>query len=107
MLRIGNLDSQSVGWALRTEGTSVDDVGVDLSCLQIAVAEEFLDGADVDSVFEQVGGEGVPLMPSSALSPLCRVPDYAELRRRGPENRGYSGGSLESWPVCLGIIRGS
>jgi hypothetical protein len=35
--------------------TAVQDVGVDHGGLDAAVAEEFLDGADVVTVFEQVG----------------------------------------------------
>jgi len=32
----------------------------------VTVSEQALDGVDVDAGFEQVGGEGVPPMPSSA-----------------------------------------
>ena len=41
-------------------GAASEDVGVDHGGADIGVAEEFLDGADVVAVFEQVGGEGVP-----------------------------------------------
>ena len=36
------------------------DVGVDFGGLDVCVAHEFLDHADVDAVFQQVGGKGVP-----------------------------------------------
>ena len=35
------------------------DVGVDLGGDEVGVAEEFLDGAEVGAVVEEVGGEGV------------------------------------------------
>jgi hypothetical protein len=38
---------------------SFGDVGVDFGGFDIGVAKQFLDGADVFSGFEQVGGEGV------------------------------------------------
>jgi hypothetical protein len=41
------------------------------------VAEQLLYGADVVARLQHVRGEGVALMPGPALSPLCRVPDYA------------------------------
>ncbi len=36
------------------------DVGVDLGGLETGMAEEFLDGAEVGAVVEEVGGEAVP-----------------------------------------------
>ena len=45
---------------------SVEDVGVDHRRLEVAVAEELLDGANVRAVLEQVGGVAVTLMPISA-----------------------------------------
>ena len=48
-----------VGGADDAVGAAVEDVGVDHGRLDVAVAEEFLDGADVVSVLEEVGGEGV------------------------------------------------
>ncbi len=44
----------------------------------VAVSQQTLDGVDINAGFKQVGGESVALMPSSALAPLCRVPDYAD-----------------------------
>jgi len=35
-------------------------MGIDLGGLDVAVAEELLDGPDIVAVLEQVGGEGVP-----------------------------------------------
>ena len=39
-----------------TQGAVLKDVGVDHGGFDIFVAEEYLDGADVVSVLEQVGG---------------------------------------------------
>ena len=41
------------------EATSIEDVGVDHGCLDVFVAEEFLDCPDVITGLEQVGGEGM------------------------------------------------
>ena len=41
------------------ESAAIQNVGVDLSGLDIFVAEEFLHGADVVSRFEQMSGKGV------------------------------------------------
>jgi len=46
--------------------------------IELGVPEQNLDQADIDILFEQVRGKAVALMPSSALTALCRVPDYAE-----------------------------
>ena len=40
-------------------GAAVEDVVVDHGGLEIVVAEEFLGGADVGAIFEQVRGDGV------------------------------------------------
>jgi hypothetical protein len=54
------------------EGTSdaayatIERVGVDHRRGDIFVTEQFLDGPDVVAVFQQVGSEGMSLMPSSA-----------------------------------------
>ena len=45
-------------------------MGVDHGGFDILVPQQFLDGADVIAVFQQVGGETVPIMPSTEL---CRV----------------------------------
>jgi len=42
------------------EATGVQDMGVDHGGADAAVAQELLDGADVVSVLQEVGGEGVP-----------------------------------------------
>jgi hypothetical protein len=39
--------------------TAIEDVGVDHGGFDVFVSEQFLDGADVVTVLEQVGGEGV------------------------------------------------
>jgi hypothetical protein len=36
------------------------DVGVDFGRFYIGMSHEFLDDADVDAVFQHVGGEGMP-----------------------------------------------
>jgi hypothetical protein len=41
-------------------------MGIDLGGLHVRVAEKLLEHADVHPVFQHVGGEAVPLMPSSA-----------------------------------------
>ena len=45
-----------------------EDVGVLHGGADVLVAEELLDGADVVGVGQEVGREGVPLMPISALA---------------------------------------
>ena len=53
-------------WGLGVEGgfdgesAALEDVGVDHGGFYILVSEQFLYGADVVSVLEEVGGEGVP-----------------------------------------------
>ena len=44
----------------------------------IRMAHELLNHPNVETVFQHVSGEAVPVMPSSAQPSLCRVPDYAE-----------------------------
>ena len=53
------------------------------------MAEELLHLEQIDAGLDQVGSVAMALMPSSALSPLCRVPDYAEF---GPP--AYQGRSV-------------
>ena len=55
----------------------------------MTMAEEPTDAVEIDAGFEQVRGEGMATMPSTALAPLCRVPDYAEF---GPP--AYQGRSV-------------
>jgi hypothetical protein len=41
-------------------------VGIDQGGFQTLVAEQHLNGPQIDAAFEQMGGEAMPLMPSSA-----------------------------------------
>jgi hypothetical protein len=50
---------ESVGGGADGAGAAVEDVGVDLGGLEVAVAEEFLDSADVVARLEEMGGEAV------------------------------------------------
>jgi hypothetical protein len=70
--------SELVGRAADTKGPEFQNMGVDHCGGDVCVAEEFLDGPDVLPVLEKVRCERMALMPSSALAPLCRVPDYVE-----------------------------
>ena len=47
-------------------------LGVERRVLQLLVAEQHLDDADVDRLLEQMRREGVPIMPNSALSAYLR-----------------------------------
>ena len=47
----------NVQWAAHGERSAVEYVGVDHRGADILVAEQLLDGADVATVFEQMGGE--------------------------------------------------
>ena len=51
--------SQDVHGTANSRGAAVQDMSVDHGGLDVAVAEEFLDGADIVAVFEQVGGKGM------------------------------------------------
>ena len=51
--------SEAGGGACRARWTSAEHGGVDHRGLEVAMAQEFLDGADVVAVLQQVGGEGV------------------------------------------------
>jgi len=42
------------------KATTLQHVGVDHGRLDVLVAQQLLDGADVVMVFQQMGGEGVP-----------------------------------------------
>ena len=44
----------------------VKDMRVDHRGADVFVAEQLLDGPDVVTGFEQMGGEGMPVMPISA-----------------------------------------
>jgi len=47
-----------------------------------AVTEQPLQRQRVDASFQQMSGEAVAKMPSSAFSPKCRVPGNAEPEER-------------------------
>jgi hypothetical protein len=49
----------TVGWTRDAGWAAVEDVRVDLSRTHIIVAEQFLNGADVASIFQEVRGEGM------------------------------------------------
>jgi len=48
-----------VEWAADGEAALVEDVGVDHGGFDVGVAEEFLDGANVVAILQEVGGEAV------------------------------------------------
>ena len=50
---------QSVGWAADAERAAVEHVGVDHCGSDVAVAEQFLNRADVMPPFQEMGGTGV------------------------------------------------
>ena len=50
---------EGVGGAADSPAAAVEDVGVDHRRLQVPMAEQLLDGADVVAVLQQVGGEAV------------------------------------------------
>ena len=58
-LFLGRVTSIFVEGASNGESAFREHVGIDHSSSDIVVAEEFLDGADVVALFEEVGGEGV------------------------------------------------
>jgi hypothetical protein len=58
--------SGGVERAADPERAGLQDVGIDHRGADVLVAEEFLDGADIVSGLEEVGGEAVSVMPSSA-----------------------------------------
>ena len=52
--------SKSVYWTANSGRSPIKDMGVDHRHLYIAVAQKFLYGSNVITVFEQVSGEGMP-----------------------------------------------
>jgi hypothetical protein len=48
-------------------------VGVDHRGGHIVVPEQLLNGADIGAALQQVGGEGMAVMPISALSTRLKV----------------------------------
>ena len=67
MLR--GLDNLRVERADDAASATVGDLGVDYGGFDVAVTEEFLNGADVVAALEEVGGEGVA---TDALCNGCR-----------------------------------
>jgi hypothetical protein len=63
---VTDLSSQEIERATDAQGALVEDVSVDHGGADVLVAQEFLDGPDVLARFEQVRGEAVAIMPSSA-----------------------------------------
>ena len=61
--------SRFIERATHSESTFGEDVSVDHCCPDIAMAEEFLDRADVVSLFQEAGSEGMP--ERMAASVLC------------------------------------
>lgn len=47
---------QKVGGAADAEGAAVDHMGVDHRCVQVPMAHQLLDGADVLPALQQMGG---------------------------------------------------
>jgi hypothetical protein len=48
-----------------SESTTLEDVGVDHGGFDIFVSEQFLDGTNIVTVLQKLGGEGMPFMESS------------------------------------------
>src|SRR6267142_749469 len=59
-------------------GPAVEDVRIDHRGTDVVVAQQFLDGANVASVFEQVSGEGVPQRMRRGAFAEPRPPDGVE-----------------------------
>jgi hypothetical protein len=51
-------------------------LGVARGGIQALVAEQHLDGTDIDLAFQQMGGEAVPPISLETLEALSTVPDY-------------------------------
>jgi len=49
----GNTASEAIRWTANAKAATIQDVRVNLRRLDAAVAEQFLDGADVVSVLEK------------------------------------------------------
>ena len=64
---------QTVGWAADAEWAAVQHVGVDHGGSDVAVAQQFLNGADVMPPFQQMGGKGMAQAVGCGwLADLCR-----------------------------------
>lgn len=58
--------SQAVDGALHSSASSVQDVCVDHGRLDVLVPQELLNSPDVVAIHQEMGREGVPIMPNSA-----------------------------------------
>ena len=56
----------AVEWAAYAKATAIENVGIDHCGAHVAVAKEFLDGADIVTVLKLVGCEGVAFIPRAA-----------------------------------------
>ena len=76
-----------VGRAAHGGRAPVEDVGVDHRRRDVAVAEEFLHGADVVAVFEQVGRERMLLRPLAVADDdqVCREVNVLDAEARAFE----------------------
>jgi hypothetical protein len=72
--------SQRIDGAFDPSTAAVEDVCVDHGRREVAVAQQLLDRPDVVAALEQVGREGMTVMPGPTLPPLCQIPDYAGFR---------------------------
>jgi hypothetical protein len=63
-MRIGiitsSIASKSVNRTANARRSTVVDMGIDHRCIDVAMAQEFLDRSNIVSAFEQVSCEGVP-----------------------------------------------
>jgi hypothetical protein len=59
----GGVGVQGVGGAQHAPAAGAEDMDVPHGGREVAVAEEILDGPDVEAVLDQVGGKGVALIP--------------------------------------------
>ena len=66
ILSLTGTTSQTVSWAADTTSAPVQDVRVDHCRSDILVTEQFLNGTNVVAIGQQVGSEGMPIMPRSA-----------------------------------------
>lgn len=107
-----------IEWASDAEARFVQDMGIDLGGADILVSEEFLDGADVLMIFEEMGGEAVPERmrggglgdPRGMESGLHRALDHVVSLMMPPDDaRARVGGESVCWkdpeprPLLSGI----
>ena len=53
----GSMSEQAIERAAHGEAALFEDMGVDHGCFDILVTEQFLDGADIVAILQEVGGE--------------------------------------------------